>query len=135
MRLSLAQKLRFAGVAVFTCAFWCCVLLDREGVAYPVLLALNVALLVALIYDLVRSWRAMPSDPDGLRLTGAARAAYDILFIAWSVLTLVAIVTDARVGAYDLSSWMLTVEICLPSDLVRPSRDAPSYDPPLPPQR
>ena len=135
MRLSLAQKLRLAGLAAFTFAFWCCALLDREGVAYPVLIVLDIALVAALVYDLIRARRTGSSVPDGLRLTGAARVAYSVLFVAWSALTLVAFLADVRVGAYALSSWMLTVEIFFPSDLVSPPRDVPSYDPPTPPQR
>lgn len=135
MRLSFGQVLRLAGVTVLTCVFWCCALLDEEGIAYPVLILGDLVLLVALIYDLLRTRGATSPDFDGLRLTGAARSAYGVLFVVWGVLTLAAIVTDARVGAYSLSGWMLTVEVFMPTDLIQPPRDAPSYDPPLPLQR
>ena len=131
MRLSLGQVLRLAGVAVFTCVFWCCVLLDGEGAAYPFLIACDLAIIAILIIDLLRSRRG----DGGLRFEGAARGAYLAFVIVWGVLTFIAIFADVRVGAYDLSTWMLTVLICLPSDLAYPPRDAPSYDPPLPPQR
>ena len=131
MRLSLGQVLRLAGVAVFTCAFWCCALLDGDGAAYPFLIACDLAILAILIIDLLLSRRG----DDGLRLEGAARGAYLASAIVSGVLTFIAIIADVRVGAYDLSTWMLTVLICLPSDLAYPPRDAPSYDPPLPPQR
>ena len=48
MRLSLGQVLRLAGVAVFTCVFWCCALLDGEGSAYPFLIACDLAILAIL---------------------------------------------------------------------------------------
>lgn len=130
MRLSLGQVLRLAGAAVFTCVFWCCALLDGEGTSYPFYIACDLAILAILIIDLLRSRRG----DDGLRLAGAARGAYLALVTVWGVLTLIAIIADAHVGVYDLSNWMLIVLICLPSDLAYPPRDAPSYDPPLPPQ-
>ena len=131
MRLSLGQVLRLAGVAVFTCAFWCCALLDGDGAAYPFLIACDLAILAILIIDLLLSRRG----DDGLRLEGTARSAYLALEIVWAVLTLIVFFADVHVGVYDLSTWMLTVLICLPGDLAYPPRDAPSYDPPLPPQR
>ena len=131
MRLSLGQVLRLAGVAVFTCVFWCCALLDGEGAAYPFLIACDLAIISILFIDLLLSRRG----DDGLRLAGAARTACVALEIVCGVLTLTVIIADVHVGVYDLSTWMLTVLICLPNDLVYPSRDAPSYDPPLPPQR
>ena len=95
------------------------------------MIACDLAILAILIIDLLLSWRG----DDGLRLEGAARNAYLALAIAWGVLTFIVIFADVHVGAYDLSTWMLTVLICMPSDLAYPPRDAPSYDPPLPPQR
>ena len=131
MRLSLGQVLRLAGVAVFTCVFWCCALLDGEGAAYPLLIACDLAIIAILIVDLLLSRRG----DDGLRLEGAARNAYLALEIVWAVLALIVLFANVHVGVYDLSTWMLTVLICLPGDLAYPPRDAPSYDPPLPPQR
>lgn len=131
MRLSLGQVLRLAGIAVFTCVFWCCALLDGEGAAYPFFFACYLAIVAILVIDLLRSRRG----DDGLRLAGAARGAYLALVIVWGVLTLIAIIADVHVGAYELWNWMLTVLICLPNDLAYPPRDAPSYDPPLPQQR
>lgn len=131
MRLSLGQVLRLAGVAVFTCVFWCCALLDGKGDAYPFLIACDLAIIAILLIDLFLSRRG----DEGLRLTGAARGAYLTLEIVCAVLTLIVFFADVHVGVYDISTWMLTVLICLPGDLAYPPRDAPSYDPPLPPQR
>lgn len=131
MRLSLGQVLRLAGVAVFTCVFWCCALLDGEGAAYPFLIACDLAIIAILLIDLILSRRG----DEGLRLAGAARTAFLTLEIVFAVLMLIVFFADVHVGVYDLSTWMLTVLICLPGDLAYPPRDAPSYDPPLPPQR
>lgn len=134
-RLSQPDTVQLACLFLFTGLFWGCVAFDPEGSLTLPVTALSLTTMVVSVVCMVQGMRAEArGDAEGhFRLEGRDRKAYLLLGLALGALTLLAIVTNVRVGAYDLDQWLITVFVCLPDLGTRNA--ARGGGPALPPAR